>query len=73
MMTKLGRLWDWLAPGLINLDPMGAMAYHRAVAMNETSLDRSARSQRHELVFGVKTGRAGIELVELPRPAPAGQ
>jgi hypothetical protein len=29
-MSKLGRLWDWLLPGLISLSQMGALAYYIA-------------------------------------------
>jgi hypothetical protein len=31
-MSKLGRLWDWLLPGLISLSQMGAFAYYAAAA-----------------------------------------
>jgi hypothetical protein len=34
-MSKLGRLWDWLLPGLISLSQMGAFAYYIASAEEE--------------------------------------
>ena len=36
-MSKLGRLWDWLLPGLINLDPMVASAYGLALVEDQAS------------------------------------
>ena len=31
-MTKLGGIWNWLLPGLMCLDPVGAIAYYSAGA-----------------------------------------
>lgn len=36
-MSKVGRLWDWLLPGLICLSPMGSIAYYFVDAEIETS------------------------------------
>jgi hypothetical protein len=38
-MRELGRLWDWLLPGLIGMSPMGAIAYYNARAENEAADD----------------------------------
>src|SRR3989442_2353823 len=42
-MSKLGRLWDWLLPGLICLCPIGAIAYCSAGAEKEAPRDASPR------------------------------
>ena len=36
-MRKLRRLWDWLLPGLIYLDPMVASAFGQALVENQAS------------------------------------
>lgn len=46
-MSRLRRLWGWLEPGLIYMDPVISMAYHMAMAPTTTpgesaSADRSA-------------------------------
>jgi hypothetical protein len=38
-MSELGRLWDWLLPGLIAMSPMGSIAYYNARAENEAADD----------------------------------
>ena len=39
-MSKFGRMWDWLLPGLIALSQMGAFAYY--IARAEEELPRAA-------------------------------
>jgi hypothetical protein len=39
-MSKLGRLWDWLLPGLISLSQMGGFAYY----VVEEAADHEPRS-----------------------------
>lgn len=36
-MRKLRRLWDWLLPGLIYLDPMVASAFGQVLVENRAS------------------------------------
>ena len=36
-MRNLKRLWDWLVPGLIYLDPMAASAVGQAPVENQAS------------------------------------
>lgn len=43
-MSKVGRFWDWLLPGLICLSPMASIAYYSAVAEIETSQRQTANS-----------------------------
>ena len=48
-MSKLGRFWNWLEPGLIFVDPMIAIAYCQLMADKEmpsnepTEADRNVR------------------------------
>lgn len=42
-MIKLGRWWDWLLPGLINLDPTLASAYRLALVEDQASLANAVR------------------------------
>lgn len=61
-MNNLGRLWEWLLPGLISLSPMGAMAYYHAGAEEEASPYESPRSERRDLVFDALPGQVVISL-----------
>jgi hypothetical protein len=36
-MSKFGRWWDWLLPGLTNLDPRVASAYGLALVEDQAS------------------------------------
>lgn len=56
-MSKLGRFWDWLLPGLICLCPLGAMAYYTADAGIETP-HREAASARPRVVLPERLRRA---------------
>ena len=49
-MSKLGRMWDWLLPGLISLSQMGAFAYY--IAGDEIDMPRyePKRVERRALV-----------------------
>ncbi|OLC23934.1 MAG: hypothetical protein AUJ02_04645 [Chloroflexi bacterium 13_1_40CM_3_65_12] len=62
-MSKLGRLWDWLLPGLICLCPIGAIAYYSAGAEKEAPRDASPRVGR--LASGALRGSVAIPLVRL--------
>jgi hypothetical protein len=64
-MSKLGRLWDWLAPGLTCLSPMGAFASHDAGIEKEAPPDESKSAQRRALVPHAHTRPAGIPLAHL--------
>jgi len=59
-MRKLGRLWDWVLPGLISLSPSGAIAYYEAVAEKEASRNESPKVELRGLVFETQVGRVGI-------------
>ena len=55
-MSKLSRLWDSVLPGLICLEPMGALVYYQAVATIEPSQSESPRTRRLELVSSARGG-----------------
>jgi hypothetical protein len=59
-MSKLGRLWDWLLPGLISLSPMGAIAYYSAGSEREAVRDESPKVERRGLVFDAFPSQAVI-------------
>jgi hypothetical protein len=61
-MSKLGRFWDWLLPGLICLCPMGAMAYYNAAAETEARHLDSKRAGRRSLVSNSLMGAATIHV-----------
>jgi hypothetical protein len=61
-MRKLGRLWDWVLPGLISLSPSGAIAYYEVVAEKEASRDESPRVGLRALVFDPLPGRSVVPL-----------
>jgi hypothetical protein len=46
-MSKLGRIWNWLLPGLMCLDPVGAIAYYSAGGETDSLRPESARARRH--------------------------
>jgi hypothetical protein len=71
-VSKLSRLWDWLLPGLIYLDPMVATACFQAVIKDETSNKGSASARRPVLVSESLGAGGMIALVDVPQPAPVG-
>ena len=64
-MSKLGRFWDWLLPGLICLCPMGALAYYNACAENEAPQNDSTSTGRLHLAPHQLMGAAAIPLARL--------
>ena len=64
-MSRLGRLWDWLLPGLISLSPMGAIAYYNAAAAEEAAQHDLALRPPRALVFNPRMGPAAIPLARL--------
>jgi hypothetical protein len=64
-MGKLGRLWDWLLPGLICLSPMGAFASNNAGTEKEAPPYESKSAGRPALVSDTHRGAAGIPLAPL--------
>jgi hypothetical protein len=64
-MSKLGRLWDWLLPGLISLNPCGAIAYYSAGAENQLPRPELVRARRRESVPGAVRSTAIIPLAHL--------
>jgi hypothetical protein len=63
-MSKLGRLWDWLLPGLICLSPTGAIAYYNAGAEDETAHYESKRAWQRAAADAPR-GRIVIPLARL--------
>jgi hypothetical protein len=49
-MSKLGVFWDWFLPGLICLDPVGAIAFYSSGAEKESPGLEPASARRRELV-----------------------
>ncbi len=64
-MSKLGRLWDWLLPGLICLSPMGAVAYYSARDDKEAPRNESKRAGRDALATKPLTGSPVIPFARL--------
>ena len=64
-MRNLGRLWNWLLPGLICLCPMGAMAYYNVTAETEASHPDSERAGRRGLVSNSLIGAAIIAVARI--------
>jgi hypothetical protein len=64
-MSKLGRFWDWLLPGLICLCPMGAIAFYNASAENEAPHQDSASSVRRGVVSHPLIGAAVIPIARV--------
>ncbi|HEV2034354.1 MAG TPA: hypothetical protein VGU71_09165 [Candidatus Dormibacteraeota bacterium] len=64
-MSKLGRLWNWLLPGLIYLSPIGAIAYDNAATENEAPDYESKRAGRRALVSDAPRRGAVIPLARL--------
>lgn len=64
-MSKLGRLWDWLVPGLRYLDPMGAMAFYQAI--DETP------HPHPPVEMHIADALRVFELIEAPKPVRVGQ
>ena len=71
-MRKLSRLWDSVLPGLISLEPMGALAYYQAVATIEPAQSESPRTRRLALVSsargGALIGRGDVHRAASVRP-----
>lgn len=60
-MRKLKRLWDWLLPGLIYLDPMVATGFAQTLVENQAS---GASVRRLALVYEAPLQRrAGAQLM----------
>jgi hypothetical protein len=68
-VSKLGRLWDWLLPGLIYLDPMVATAYGLALledqptqanAVRRTPVSDASGSLRLTAIGGTPAGSPGF-------------
>jgi hypothetical protein len=71
MMSKFRRrLWDSFLPGLIALEPMGAMAYYQTLEKMDPSPSGSARARGLELVSDGR-GKAVIVADDVPRILPA--
>jgi hypothetical protein len=68
-MNRLGRLLDSLLPALIHLNPMVAMAYFQAVAMDEASHKGVVTAARRALVFHALGGVTVVDLADVPQPA----
>jgi hypothetical protein len=64
-MTKLSGIWNWLLPGLICLDPIGAIAYYSAGAETESPRPESARARRRASVPDAVRSAAIIPLARL--------
>jgi hypothetical protein len=71
MMSKFThRLWDSFLPGLIALEPMGALAYYQTLEKMDPSASGSARVGGLELVSDGR-GKAAIVADDVPRILPA--
>jgi hypothetical protein len=64
-MSKLGRTWNWLLPGLICLDPIGAIAYYSARDETESPRPESVRARRRASVPDAVRSAAIIPLGRL--------
>jgi hypothetical protein len=64
-MSKLGRIWNWLLPGLMCLDPVGAIAYYSARDETESLRAESARAGRRASVPDAVRSAAIIPLARL--------
>jgi len=64
-MSKFGVFWNWLLPGLMCLDPVGAIAYYSAGAENESPHPEPATARRRELVPDAVRRAAIIPLARL--------
>jgi hypothetical protein len=62
-MRELGRLWDWILPGLISQCPMVAIAYYNACAEKEASQSEAPRVGQRVVVFDALPVHAIIPLV----------
>jgi len=49
-MSKPGGIWSWLLPGLMCLDPVGAIAYYSARDETESLRPESVRARRRASV-----------------------
>jgi len=64
-MSKLGRIWNWLLPGLMCLDPVGAIAYYSAGAETDSQRPESARARRRASIPDAVRRAAIIPLARL--------
>ncbi len=65
-MRKSERKWDWLLVGLINMCPMGAIAYYEARAEEEQHEHLApARARRHAVISETTPGPVVVRLAVL--------
>ncbi len=64
-MSKLGRLWDWLLPRLICIDPIGAIAYYNSGFETETDHPEAAGARRRAHVPDASGGPVIVHLARL--------
>lgn len=61
-MSKVGRFWDWLLPGLICLSPMGSIAHYLEVAEIEMSHRQDASAPVRVVGSEPRRGAAAIPI-----------
>ncbi len=71
-MNRLCRLLDSVLPALIHLNPMVAMAYYEAVAMDEGSHNGVATAARRAHVFHALRSVTVIDLADVRQPSSVG-
>jgi hypothetical protein len=64
-MSKLGRIWNWLLPGLMCLDPVGAIAYYSTGAETDSPRPESARARQRASIPDAVRRAAIIPLARL--------
>jgi len=66
-MSRTSRFWDWFLPGLICLNPMGAIAYYNAglEAEGEAPQFESRRADRRALGSDAPRRRAIVPLARV--------
>lgn len=64
-MSKLGRILDWILPGLICLSPMGAIAYYDGGAEDEAPHSESKRTAPRAAISDVYMRAAVIPFARL--------
>ena len=68
-MNRVGRLLNSVLPALIHLNPMVAMAYYTAVAMDEGPHKGVVTAAGRALVFDAVRDVTVIDLADVPQPA----